>query len=50
MVNPGDLFSCLHQSVQAFAAHSSRAAIPPGGAAGQNALNSATVEVAEDLK
>ena len=47
---PGDLLSSLYHSLQAFAVQSRSAAAPDCDTAGQNALNNAVVEVAEDLR
>lgn len=46
---PDDPLSALDHSLQAFAVHGCGAAVPHSDAAGQNALNNAAVEVAEDL-
>ena len=48
--SPGDLLRSLYHSLQAFPVQSRSAAVPDGGTAGQDALNIAAVEVAEDLR
>ncbi len=47
---PDDLLGSLHHSLQMFAVPHFSAAIPHSDAAGQNALNNTSVEVAEDLR
>ena len=46
--SPADLFHSRHHSLQEFVVHSRSTAVPDGDIAGQDALNNAAVEVAED--
>jgi len=46
----GDLLSRLHHSPQAFAVHSSGAAVAHGDAAEQDDINNAAVEAAKDCR
>ena len=46
----GDLLSSLYHSLQVFAVQSRSAAVPDGDTAGQDALNNAAVEDAENLR
>ena len=46
----GDLLCCLYHSLQASAVQGRSAAAPDGDTTGQDALNIAAVEVAEDLR
>ena len=46
----GDLLFSLYHSLQVFAIQSRGAAMPDSHTSGQDALNSAAVEVAEDLR